>query len=44
MTCYFNHPIDIEAEIQREIQELEQIRTTATPSRFLTRMRAEGRP
>jgi hypothetical protein len=43
MTYYFDHPAEIEAEIQHELQHLEQIRATASPSRFLTRMRVEGR-
>ncbi len=43
MTYYFDHPAEIEAEIQQERQQLEQIRAAASPSRFLTRMRAEGR-
>ncbi len=43
MTYYFDHPTAIEAEIQQELQQLEQIRATAPPSRFLTRMHTEGR-
>jgi Protein of unknown function (DUF433) len=43
MTYYFDHPDEIEAEIQQELQQVQHLRATATPSRFLTRMRTEGR-
>ncbi len=43
MTYYFDHAVEIETEIQQEFQQVQQLRATATPSRFLTRMRAEGR-
>jgi hypothetical protein len=43
MTYYFDHATEIETEIQQEFQQVQQLRATAAPSRFLTRMRAEGR-
>ena len=43
MTYYFDHPAEIETEIQQEFLQVQHLRTNATPSRFLARMRAEGR-
>ncbi len=43
MAYYFYHSAEIETEIQHEVQEINQLRTTATPSPFLARMRAEGK-
>jgi hypothetical protein len=43
MTYYFDHPAEIEAEIQQEVVQLKEIRATAPPSRFLTRMAAEAK-
>jgi hypothetical protein len=43
MTYYFDHAAEIEAEIQQEFLQVQELRATAIPSRFLTRMRAEGR-
>jgi Protein of unknown function (DUF433) len=43
MTYYFDHATEIEAEIKTETQQIEQLRRNANPSRFLTRMQAEGR-
>jgi Protein of unknown function (DUF433) len=43
MTYYFDHRDEIEAEIQQELRQVQHLRTTANPSLFLTRMRAEGR-
>jgi uncharacterized protein (DUF433 family) len=43
MAYYFDHPAEIETEIQHEVQQIKQLRSTATPSSFLTRMRAEGK-
>jgi uncharacterized protein (DUF433 family) len=43
MAYYFDHPAEIETEIQHEVQRIKQLRSTAAPSSFLTRMRAEGK-
>lgn len=43
MTYYFDHPTEIEAEVQKEMQQVETLRATALPSRFRRRMQAEGR-
>ena len=43
MTYYFDHPAEIEAEIEAEIKQVETLRATTPPSRFRTRMQAEGR-
>jgi hypothetical protein len=43
MAYYFDHRDEIEAEIQQELRQVQHLRATATPSLFLTRMRAEGR-
>ena len=43
MTYYFDHPAEIESEIQQEVAQLKEIRATAPPSRFRTRMTTEAR-
>jgi hypothetical protein len=43
MTYYFDHSTEIETEIQQELQQLQTLRGITPPSRFITRMRAEGR-
>jgi hypothetical protein len=43
MVYYFDHTDEIETEIQHEVQHIQQLRTAATPSPFLLRMRAQGK-
>ena len=43
MAYYFDHQPEIDRELEAELLASEQDRTSAPPSNFLTRMRAQGR-
>ena len=43
MAYYFDHPVEIDLELNEEFQQSEQSRLSAMPSKFVLRMRAEGR-
>lgn len=43
MSYYYDHQDEIEREIADEVEELKRARSQALPSRFLMRLRAEGR-
>lgn len=43
LTYYYDHPDEIEAEIEAETRQAEEDRLRAAPSRFLARMRREGK-
>jgi len=42
MAYYFDHRVEIEAEIEAELREADQARAKSPPSPFVVRMRAEG--
>jgi hypothetical protein len=42
MMYYYDHQAEIDEEIRAELVETEQMRAAASPSPFLTKMRAKG--
>jgi len=43
MAYYFDHQQEIDSELQAELEQSENDRLTAPPSKLLLRLRAEGR-
>jgi uncharacterized protein (DUF433 family) len=43
MAYYFDHQEEIDLELEAEVRESAENRRTASPSKFVLRMRAEGR-
>jgi uncharacterized protein (DUF433 family) len=43
MAYYFDHQEEIDRELEEELKQSEASRLSAPPSKFLLRMRAEGR-
>jgi hypothetical protein len=43
MAYYFDHQVEIDAELQAEVEQSENDRRTSPPNKLLVRLRAEGR-
>lgn len=43
LSYYYDHQAELDAEIQRQLREVEAFRAQAGPSPFVQRLRAEGK-